>query len=136
MFVCHVGLQEVLVAELFVAQLAVSFNVEDLAPVARCETLLHLGPRHVHGGGGGWGGVAHAGKHEVWHIERSVGEKVGVARGCDSVPLQLLLGMLHQQLPAQHSQAALLRLVLDGRRLWRSRQVERRIALAGRCAAL
>ena len=113
MFVSHVSLQEVLVAELFVAQLAVSFNVEDLAPVARCEALFHLGPRHVHGGGG-WGGMAHAGEHEVGHLEGRVGEEIGVAGGCNSVPLQLLLWMLHQQLPAQHSQAALLRLVLDG----------------------
>ena len=75
MFVSHVSLQEVLVAELFVTQLAVSFNVEDLASIARREALFHLSPRHIHGGGG-WGGVAHAGEHEVGHLEGSIGEEI------------------------------------------------------------
>ena len=87
MLVSHVSLQEVLVAELFVAELAVSFNVEDLAPIAWCEALFHLGSRHVHGRG--W--WCRAGEHEVRHFEGSIREEVGVACGCNSVPLQLLL---------------------------------------------
>ena len=101
MFVCHVGLQEVLVAELFVAQLAISFNVEDLTPVARCEALLHLGPRHIHGRGRS-GMACDAREHEVRHLEGSVGEEIGVAGGCDPVPFQMLLRMLHQQLSPKH----------------------------------
>ena len=117
MLVSHVCLQEIFVTKFLVAQLAVGFNVEDLAPVAWGEALFHLRPGHVHGGGGG--GRRHAGEHEVRHLKRSVWKEVGVTRTSrNPVPLQLLLRMLHEKLPAQNPQASLLRLVFCSR-FWR-----------------